>query len=227
MPKSLQKLKEPKLKLKAPELLVFVRISLLWFILAGCFRVASYAVEKSLPCLSTILVIGLFVCLVVYAFNSDVKSTVGRIWRSYRFDIFAYAIIGAWSNYLTSYWLFKVQKFIDGIDPWWVPTILIALLLMLISSIYRGYSGLKKPPPSQFHFFGDDAIKTENEDTLKNNELAKDFAEMVLASSAHSGLVFGIDAQWGSGKTSFVNLAEHYWKEAEIFRVVVASTVKS
>ncbi len=219
---------ESRQKLKVPELLVFIRISALWFILAGCFRIAYYAGQQSLPLLSgvacTFQAVGIIVCLIVclaYAWMRDVKSTISRLLRSYRFDIFAFAIIGVWSNYLASPWLLKVQPVIDGIDPRWIPTILIALFLMLLSSIFRGYWILKKPPPSQFHFFGDDAIKTENENTLQNNELARNFAETVLASRAHSGLVFGIDAPWGIGKTSFVNLAERYWKKAGGDSVIV------
>ena len=94
----------------------------------------------------------------------------------------------------------------------WAPTILVALVLALISPLCRTYLSLKKKSAPQFYFLGDDEIETEEEDILQNKGLAKDFAETVLASEAHAGLVFGIDGPWGTGKTSFINLAERHWK---------------
>ena len=94
----------------------------------------------------------------------------------------------------------------------WAPTILVALVLALMSPLCRTYLSRKKKSASQFCFLGDDEIEIEEEDILQNKGLAKDFAETVLASEAHAGLVFGIDGPWGTGKTSFINLAERHWK---------------
>ncbi|GAB6142422.1 hypothetical protein JCM14076_31520 [Methylosoma difficile] len=79
---------------------------------------------------------------------------------------------------------------------------------------------MRQPEP-QFYFLGDDEIETDEEDILRNKGLAKDFAETVMASGVHSGLVFGIDGPWGIGKTSFVNLAEQHWRQAGVNSVIV------
>ena len=50
---------------------------------------------------------------------------------------------------------------------------------------------------------------------------AKSFAEAVLASKTHAGLVFGVDGPWGIGKTSFINLAEQHWIEEDDNSVIV------
>lgn len=205
--------------MKMPELLVFARVFAIWFVLAGGFRVSYYVGEKFAPILTDVdwitratgIAVCLMVCL-VYANMRDAFSSIVRLGRSLRFDLFAFALIGAWSNYLTSSWLLKVQKVINGANPLWAPTILVALILVLMSPLCRIYFSRRKKSAPQFYFLGDDEIETEEEDILQIKGPAKDFAETVLASEAHSGLVFGIDGPWGTGKTSFINLAERHWK---------------
>ena len=86
---------------------------------------------------------------------------------------------------------------------------------MLLSPLYLRYLPKRKRPAPQFHFLGDEEIGSVEEDLLGNDAQAKSFAEAVLASSTHQGLVFGVDGPWGVGKTSFINLAEHYWSKAD------------
>ncbi|WP_427501537.1 KAP family NTPase [Methylomonas sp. MED-D] len=212
MPKSQQ-------TMRMPELLVFARVFTIWFVCAGGFRVFFYVGEKFAPTITDVdlivRAIGIAVCLIIcliYAIMRDVWSYIVRLSRSFRFDIYAFAIIGVWSNYLTSSWLLKVQKFLDGANPWWAPTILVALVLVLLSPLFRTYVSLRRKSSPQFYFLGDDEIDTEEEDLLQIKVLAKDFADTVVASEAHSGLVFGIDGPWGAGKTSFINLAERHWE---------------
>ena len=53
----------------------------------------------------------------------------------------------------------------------------------------------------------DHPIKDASGDTLQRTELAESFARRVLALPASRGLVIGVFGPWGSGKTSFINLA--------------------
>ena len=215
-------------EMRMPELLVFARVFAIWFVLAGCFRVAYFVGENFVLLLADVdwvfQAAGIAVCLIIclaYAIMRDACSSVVRIGRSLRFDLFAFALIGVWSNYLTSSWLLKVHTVLNGTGSWWAPTILVALLLVLLSPLCRTYLSRIKQSDPQFYFLGDDEIETEEEDILQIKGLAKDFAETVLASGAHSGLVFGIDGPWGIGKTSFVNLAEQHWREAGANSVIV------
>ena len=54
---------------------------------------------------------------------------------------------------------------------------------------------------------GDNPIRRPEEDLLGRYSSAKTFADQVLSYDASSGLVVGVLGVWGSGKTSFVNLA--------------------
>ena len=54
---------------------------------------------------------------------------------------------------------------------------------------------------------GDNPIRAQEEDALGRFDLARSFAQQVLALDTANGAVVGVLGPWGSGKTSFVNLA--------------------
>ncbi len=54
---------------------------------------------------------------------------------------------------------------------------------------------------------GDNPIRNSQEDVLGRVDVAKSFAQHVLALDASEGAVVGVLGPWGSGKTSFINLA--------------------
>lgn len=59
----------------------------------------------------------------------------------------------------------------------------------------------------------DNPIKTVDEDKFERTPVANSFAEQVLRIDASEGLVIGVLGPWGSGKTSFLNLAEKRFSE--------------
>lgn len=63
---------------------------------------------------------------------------------------------------------------------------------------------------------GDNPIQSAQDDTLGRLGVALSFARQVLALDASQGTVVGVLGPWGSGKTSFVNLARSEFKRAEI-----------
>ena len=63
---------------------------------------------------------------------------------------------------------------------------------------------------------GDNPIRKPEDDVLGRSKVARSFAEQVLSLDASQGVVVGVLGPWGSGKTSFVNLARAYWKEVGI-----------
>lgn len=223
MPKVPSTMKMPEL-----ELLVFARVFVVGLSAAEVFRVTYYGGEKFAPLLADVewpiraagIVAVVLVCL-AYAYKRAVFSTVLRLGRSLRFDLLFIALIGVWTNQLISPWLVKFHTAVSGVDPLWAPTLLGILLLVLVSPLWMTYWPQKKMPASQFSFFTDEEITTKGEDILKNHGQAEIFAETVLASGAHSGLVFGIDGPWGVGKTSFINLAEEHWRDTGADSVIV------
>jgi hypothetical protein len=63
---------------------------------------------------------------------------------------------------------------------------------------------------------GDNPIQSRDDDLLGRAPLAKSFADQVLSLDASQGLVVGVLGAWGSGKTSFVNLARGDLTDADV-----------
>lgn len=214
--------------MKMPELLVFARAFAIGLVAAELFRVAYYVGRRSVPLVGDVdwrvlaagVACSLMIC-VAYAVMRDAHSAALRLGRSLRFDLFLIAILAVWSNELMSPWLAKVHEAVNRANPWWAPTLLGVMLLIFISPLWRTYRPRSKLPEPQLYFLTDDEIETKDEDILESEVQARAFAETVLASGAHSGLVFGIDGPWGTGKSSFVNLAGQYWKGAGADSVIV------
>lgn len=61
---------------------------------------------------------------------------------------------------------------------------------------------------------GDNPIRASYEDTLGRSAIATSFARQVLGLDVSEGVVVGVLGRWGSGKTSFVNLARSEFERA-------------
>ena len=60
----------------------------------------------------------------------------------------------------------------------------------------------------------DNPIENACDDVLSRAEVVESFAQHVLALDASDGAVVGVFGPWGSGKTSFLNLARHRLRES-------------
>lgn len=63
---------------------------------------------------------------------------------------------------------------------------------------------------------GDNPIRRSDDDALARAPVAQAFARQVLSLDASEGVVVGVLGAWGSGKTSFVNLAREEFAKAEV-----------
>lgn len=63
---------------------------------------------------------------------------------------------------------------------------------------------------------GDNPIRSAQDDVLGRTDLAHAFARQVLLLDASEGLVVGVIGAWGSGKTSFINLARSEFDTAGV-----------
>lgn len=63
---------------------------------------------------------------------------------------------------------------------------------------------------------GDNPIRSPGDDTLGRAKVAQSFAQQLLEIDASEGVVVGVLGPWGSGKTSFVNLARRRLEEANV-----------
>ncbi|MDH0848828.1 MULTISPECIES: KAP family NTPase [Delftia] len=213
--------------MKMPELLIYAKMFVVGLAAAEVCRTAYYLGTAFAPAIADFpfwaktipVLIGLAIC-VAYAVNRGAHISAVKMGRSLRLDLLIVMCLGAWSTKLTMPWLSKFHAALKTSDPYWAPAAIFLFCTVLLSPLVQRHWPRRRQTPSQLHFLADEEIGRENDDLLSSNTQAKSFAETVLASGAHSGLVFGIDGPWGVGKTSFINLAECYWERAED-RVIV------
>lgn len=74
------------------------------------------------------------------------------------------------------------------------------------SKTERGRTGIR----------ADNPIRQPEEDTLGRRKIAETFAQQVIALDVSEGVVVGVLGPWGSGKTSFVNLARTEFERAGV-----------
>lgn len=207
--------------MKMPELLVFARLLVVGFVGAEICRATFYLgasfgqqlIDVALWVKVFGILAGLVLCL-TYALKRGAFIVAARMGRSLRLDLLMAMSIGVWSNELALPWLSKFHVALISADPHWAPVVLLLLCVVLLSPLLQQYWLRPKKASSQLYFIADEEIGDENDDLLASGRQAKSFADTVLASDAHPGLVFGVDGPWGVGKTSFINLAERYWKSA-------------
>lgn len=207
--------------MKMPELLVFAKMFVVGLIATEVCRAtyylgtafASEIVDFPLWTRATAVLVGLVVC-VVYAVNRGAHTSAVQMGRSLRLDLLIAMCLGAWSDELAMPWFSSFHAVLKASNPYWAPLVLLLLCTVLLSPLLQQHWPRRRQVVSQLRFLADDEIGRESDDLLANDSQVKSFAETVLTSDAHSGLVFGVDGPWGVGKTSFVNLAERYWERA-------------
>lgn len=67
---------------------------------------------------------------------------------------------------------------------------------------------------SRMGTLGDNPIRRVEDDALSRATTAEDFASLTLALDCSEGLVVGVLGKWGSGKTSFINMARVHLEDA-------------
>ncbi|MDM0059028.1 KAP family NTPase [Variovorax fucosicus] len=209
----------PQAHLQMPELLVFVKAFLFGLVAVEVFRLAFYLGNHFALWISrlhhavavALIAVGLSLCIAYFA-RRDGLAASQRLLRSQRIDLLFALTLGSCANFALAPHVAPWHEQFRGASPLWAPIILGLLLVMLASPLVRAMLRPRKVDP-QLHFLPDDEIKDEAEDVLAVEKHAKSFAETVLASGAQPGLIFGVDGPWGTGKTSFINLAQRYWKQ--------------
>lgn len=213
---------------RMPELLVFAKTLALGFALTEVFRVAHIGgggvaahVDHFDPNLRFAVVAIVFALLVTYAVSRGVAGNAMRLWRSQRVDLLLSVLLGIWANDILLPFTQTFHEHVGKANPLWALLVAAFLFLMIVSSLIRALLAWRKEEIYQLYFLTDDEIRNTDDDVLVNQEQATHFAQIVLESGSNSGLVYGIDGPWGTGKTSFINLADNYWQLHASSQVIV------
>ncbi|MGL5206892.1 MAG: P-loop NTPase fold protein [Acidaminococcaceae bacterium] len=97
----------------------------------------------------------------------------------------------------------------------------IPIIFFVSSAIRKVQLSFLPPGKSVSAFFTDKAIEKRAEDKFALSEQANEFAEKVFNNGSEESLVFGVDAPWGTGKSTFINFCQEYWKEKHADKMIV------
>ncbi len=166
-------------------------------------------------------------CLVIvgiYVFVRGLFFDIWKILKSLRFDIYVSFLLGisisiSFNGIGTN--LYKTILSYLNISQVLVLilTPIIVGLLILIRAVLEELLGGKKEDP---FFIPDKEERYKNNDLLDYANQATLFAERIYNNGSENSLVFGIDAPWGVGKSTFINFCIESFEEKKYKdRVVV------
>jgi hypothetical protein len=163
--------------------------------------------------------------ILTFLFRNDFGERIWVLIRSLRFDLMIILFSG-------SYFVFIFGGL--GVDcsrgwikslTWSQLTTLISLpVIIFLSLILKKLQArfLAKNDQDSF-FMSDKAGRNKSDDKFGFSDQAERFAERVFNQGSPESLVFGIDAPWGTGKSTFVNLCKEYWRENYENEIIVYS----
>ncbi len=152
--------------------------------------------------------------LIVYAHIKETFEPAFRLVKHERFDVLAAAGFGL---------LFSYEAGLLGKDYYeLVPTQLEIRLIVMLVSAFIGFLFIAslttiiracsvKDDNDVGLLLSDAPITCPEEDDLNLFPQAKNFADKIYNGGSEQSIVFGLDAPWGIGKTSFLNLMKYHW----------------
>lgn len=165
----------------------------------------------------SVLGIGL---VIFYLYHRQVLHEVRKIVRSLRFDLLLAVFFGIWVS--VTWNIFSDARFIQLVETLSVSQLLIILLapfLLGLLVLFRWIFWQSKDTPSTL--IVDNELDATDKDLLNFSKKAERFAERVYNNGASESLVFGVDAPWGIGKSTFINFCKEYWEKTYDSKVVV------
>lgn len=159
------------------------------------------------------LLTAVLVC--IYFFLRGGFYNVKKLFESKRLDLAVLVILGLCvSLAVGGVGTIKYKEYVAKIDVLQLFIVVAIPVVIALMLVLRGlaifFSNINKSSSDSF-FINDKAIEKINDDTLNLSNSATRFAELVLNRGSSDSLVFGIDAPWGSGKSSYIYFCCEHW----------------
>jgi len=191
------------------------------------------------PILTSFSLYPFFIIIVAATASLFIHDFIKKLFRQ-RYDIWLCAILGSLSATALLY-NFNDTLFgghgnygtplIDHTSEFWniviyAPLILISLPILkscdyLISAITSRPKGKskKKIQGNGAQTLSESPISSIEDDEFTWGKKVKHFSNAVV--TAPEDVVFGVEAPWGAGKTSFINLCEKEWNKSSDFKIII------
>jgi hypothetical protein len=174
----------------------------------------NYEYKVLLACLVYLLT------LVLYLKIRGVFKDSYQILKSWRFDILFALLFGiwlsiAWSSFFSSWYSDVIVSFTV------TQRLTVLFIPFLLSFLILARQMFWKESKTESSFIVDRELTDTKDDLLRFKEKANRFAERIFNGGSPDSFVFGVDAPWGIGKSSFMNFCLQYWKEKHNEKTVV------
>ncbi|WDF49770.1 P-loop NTPase fold protein [Paenibacillus sp. KACC 21273] len=176
-------------------------------------------------------IIGLiYVGLIYIGFlNKESRKKWYLIFKSKRFDLLILVSTGIILTFVyEGFGIFFIQKWIDDLSAMQISGLIVSPIVIIGITYLQIYinkkAELRKKKDEKdksSNFMSDLAEEKRENDKFDLTNQANNFAENVYNNGSKESLVFGIDAPWGSGKSTFVNFCKEYWEEKYKEKIIV------
>ncbi|MDO8569524.1 MAG: P-loop NTPase fold protein [bacterium] len=162
------------------------------------------------------------ILLFIYLLARGIFSDTKKIIKSGRIDVLTAFIFGIWLSVACggffSVWATRIISSLNITQTLTIVSgpFILGVLVMLRQLILIW--GEKKRDSS---FIADKELDKKEADLLNFSGKAERFAEQVFNGGSPESFVFGVDAPWGIGKSTFINFCKEYWEEKYARQVVV------
>ena len=196
----------------------FLFAEIIFFSRPVAFKLSEYITKNNFEVATVTIGLIYFLVIVVYLFYREAHLKLVKIIRSKRFDLLFLFGVGI----ITSFYLGGIgsdvyQKYVSflTVDQLLVVTTLPLFIYIsfLLHGMYVWFKAIVNHGQQESFFISDNEQKYRKDDLLGFSEIAEKFAERVVNLGSSDSLVFGVDAPWGIGKSSFVNFCKEYWEE--------------
>lgn len=195
----------------------------LWYLTQVVASILNVYIKASDKQIHALIACAISICIcIAYFYSREGYSHIKRLVQSYRFDLLTLLILGIlisvsvggvgtkiYQEYISKIYIVQLMLIVA------IP-VAIALIVMLKAVTVQTKSTSTIP-----FFINDQDLKTKTDDLLGLSSSAERFAERVLNGDSSDSLVFGIDAPWGIGKSSFINFCCEYWQEKRGSKIIV------
>jgi hypothetical protein len=163
--------------------------------------------------------------LVAFLSSQNFFQSVHRLLKSGRLDVFfAFGFGVLIPIVLGGIWSQRYQKWAaTDIAPIQLGIAVLAPVAIVLAFFFGqliGWLRCREPGTDAF-FINDVALDEASKDLLEIAEKANRFADRVLNNYSSMNMVFGIDAPWGIGKSTFINFCKDRWTRTQRDRVIV------
>lgn len=154
------------------------------------------------------------ILLVAYLLTRGVFHDINNIFKSKRIDVFVALAFGIWLSVLWGgFLLIWDTQIVSSLSVAQILAIISGPFILGILVMIRQLVLILREKETNSSFIVDKELDKKEADLLNFSEKAERFAEQVYNNGSPDSFVFGVDAPWGIGKSSFINFCRQSWEE--------------